>query len=241
MSDTSSSTTPQRSPRVRRCRKATSRTCSGRKGQAKRFSSCGVVRMPSKVIPKPSLSSPEDLEVDSILQSSSSDEDRNVSSSISSDNEEDEDKNNHPRYRRNHNMSKEYTKMDPSTNVHLVKITDSNKNKDTNSDKILTPSYNVLTQDQNVNSPKDVIARISTSFKSPITDRLKEARRLSSESSGTSSTITKISNLERLIRTHPVWFQPDLNRDDTTVLLQGKEDGVRFKAFVFNKIVEDSR
>ena len=49
-----------------------------------------------------------------------------------------------------------------------------------------------------------------------------------SESSRSSSTITKISNLERLIRTHPLWLQPDMNRDDITQLLQGKEDGVRF-------------
>ena len=147
MSDTSSSTTPQRSPRVRRCRKSTSRTCngSGRKGQAKRFSSCGVVRMPSMVIPKPSLSSPEDLEVDSILQSSSSDDDRIVSSSISSDNEEDEYKYNHSRYKHIQNISTEYTKMDSSTNIHFVNKTDNNKSKGHNSDKSLPDSHNVHT------------------------------------------------------------------------------------------------
>lgn len=130
--------------------------------------------------------------------------------------------------------------MNSSTNIHFVNISDNSMNKDANSDKVLTPSHNVLIQDQIVNSPKDFIARISTNFKSPITDRLKEARRVSSESSGTtSSSITKISNLERLIRIHPVWFQPDLNRDDTTVLLQGKEDGVSFKSLIYYRIVED--
>lgn len=33
--------------------------------------------------------------------------------------------------------------------------------------------------------------------------------------------------LERLIRTHPIWFLPKVNRDDAVELLAGKESGVR--------------
>ena len=32
--------------------------------------------------------------------------------------------------------------------------------------------------------------------------------------------------LERLIRAHPIWFLPKVNREDATQLLQGKETGV---------------
>lgn len=36
-----------------------------------------------------------------------------------------------------------------------------------------------------------------------------------------------ISLLERLIRTHPVWFLPGIQRAGAFHLLQGKEEGVR--------------
>jgi hypothetical protein len=36
-----------------------------------------------------------------------------------------------------------------------------------------------------------------------------------------------LTSLERLIRTHPIWFLPNLTRDDATQLLDGKEHGVR--------------
>ena len=37
--------------------------------------------------------------------------------------------------------------------------------------------------------------------------------------------------LERLIRAHPIWFLPKVNREDATQLLQGKETGV---SWVYN-------
>ena len=36
-----------------------------------------------------------------------------------------------------------------------------------------------------------------------------------------------MTSLERLIRTHPIWFLPRVGRDDTVELLRGKEAGVR--------------
>jgi hypothetical protein len=36
-----------------------------------------------------------------------------------------------------------------------------------------------------------------------------------------------INLLERLIRTHPVWFLPGIQRAGAVHLLQGKEEGVR--------------
>ena len=37
-----------------------------------------------------------------------------------------------------------------------------------------------------------------------------------------------MTSLERLIRTHPIWFLPRVGRDDTAELLRGKEAGVRY-------------
>ena len=46
-----------------------------------------------------------------------------------------------------------------------------------------------------------------------------------------------ISVLERLIRTHPVWFLPDITRDEAYDLLQGKEPGVRyFRIYFISKL-----
>ena len=199
MSDisSSSSSTSQRSPPVRRCRKTKSRIYrgSGKTSQAKRNSSCGVVgtqstEISSPCIPKASLSSPEDLEVDSILQSSSTDDDRDVSSSISSDNDEEDDE--------------EVDNLSSISGIINITcdITKCNRIEDGHANDLNVRKYDIR---QNV----------------------EEHKRISTASTVSTSSGTKISNLERLIRTHPVWFQPDLIRDDTTLLLQGKEDGVR--------------
>ena len=37
----------------------------------------------------------------------------------------------------------------------------------------------------------------------------------------------KISVLERLIRTHPIWFLPKISRDEANEILYGKNLGVR--------------
>ena len=231
MSDisSSSSSTPHRTPRTRRCRKTNLRKnkSSGRKGQAKRFSSCGVVRTPSLSIPKPSLSSPEDLEVDSILQSSSSDDERDVSSSISSD---DEDEGEGIKLRnafvsfpdqRNGDRSRKL-----SQNIHSVSITTSSRSIPLNPTRVSADLQPRVISNSSTDNVKNGGAKEPVKDDIQVKDNVKESNRLSTESSISSATVTKISHLERLIRTHPLWFQPDLNREDTTILLQGKEDGV---------------
>ena len=44
--------------------------------------------------------------------------------------------------------------------------------------------------------------------------------------------------LERLIRAHPIWFLPKVNREDATQLLQGKETGVSLD-FIVTILVMD--
>ena len=44
--------------------------------------------------------------------------------------------------------------------------------------------------------------------------------------SSCSQNVLIMTSLERLIRTHPIWFLPTLTRDDATQLLIGKEHGV---------------
>ena len=46
-----------------------------------------------------------------------------------------------------------------------------------------------------------------------------------------------MTSLERLIRTHPIWFLPRVGRDDTVELLRGKEAGVRYYPNVLFKVV----
>ena len=41
------------------------------------------------------------------------------------------------------------------------------------------------------------------------------------------STNYSMTCLERLIRTHPIWFLPKINRDEASEFLAGKESGVR--------------
>lgn len=47
-------------------------------------------------------------------------------------------------------------------------------------------------------------------------------------SSGSSSPPCDLSAIERLHRTHPVWFLPDIQRAGAVHLLQSKEEGVRY-------------
>lgn len=61
-------------------------------------------------------------------------------------------------------------------------------------------------------------------------DSSRSSSAVSSEGGGSSeggNTPCVISLLERLIRTHPVWFLPGIQRAGAFHLLQGKEEGVR--------------
>ena len=200
MSDTSSSSSSasQQTAPIRRCRKTSVRSSKDnrKKWQSERNSSCGAVEAQPKAnfgfgIRKTPHSSPEDVEVDSILQSSSTDDDRDVSSSISSDNDEEDDE----------------EEDNPASNGGIINI---------------TCDITKCNQIEDEGHADDLNVR-----KYDIRQNVEEGRRISTASTASTSSATKISKLERLIRTHPVWFQPDLIRDDTTLLLQGKEDGVR--------------
>ena len=54
----------------------------------------------------------------------------------------------------------------------------------------------------------------------------------SSSSSSTGSASHAMTSLERLIRTHPIWFLPALTREDATNLLYGKEEGVSLQLII---------
>lgn len=57
----------------------------------------------------------------------------------------------------------------------------------------------------------------------------------SSESSGDSSSPPcDLGLVERLLRTHPVWFLPGIQRAGAVHLLQGKEDGVSSIYLLYN-------
>ena len=45
-------------------------------------------------------------------------------------------------------------------------------------------------------------------------------------SSSSSTSSVPMTSLERLIRAHPIWFLPQVQRDEVTELLHGKETGV---------------
>ena len=49
----------------------------------------------------------------------------------------------------------------------------------------------------------------------------------SSDCSSTSSSILPLTPLERLIRTHPIWFLPEVDRDIASNILHMKETGVQ--------------
>ena len=53
-----------------------------------------------------------------------------------------------------------------------------------------------------------------------------KARKMSTPNSDVSY---KMTCLERLIRTHPIWFLPKVNRDEVTELLTGTETGVSIR------------
>ena len=76
-----------------------------------------------------------------------------------------------------------------------------------------------------VPSPFSILQNDSPNFR-PSLERVSKSVE---EKASHDSSYSKVSTLERLIRTHPVWFLPDLTREDATHLLQGKEDGVRCK------------
>ena len=232
MSDISSSTSPEQSPRVRRCRKTRKSRGGGRQPQTKRFSSCGIVRMspnawPQQRVPKPSLSSPEDLEVDSILQSSSSGDDGNISSSISSEDEEENNSNNQPSKKSSSKNMKHFHLTKPSKKYFSKLKENKSIHSDFNPNCSEQSSKNLVANGMRSISEETEISKGTNGSRSTLAEKTRNSNDVSSESSRGASSATKISHLERLIRTHPVWFQPDLRRDDTTELLQGKEDGVR--------------
>ena len=239
MSDISSSTSPEQSPRVRRCRKTRKGRGGGKQPQTKRFSSCGIVRMspnawPQQRVPKPSLSSPEDLEVDSILQSSSSGDDGNISSSISSDDEEENSSNNQPSKKSNSSKNMKHFHLTKPSKKYFSKLKENKSvHSDINPNGSEQSSKKLVANGMRSISEEPEISKGTHGSRSTLTEKTRNSNDVSSESSRGASSATKISHLERLIRTHPVWFQPDLRRDDTTELLQGKEDGVsiniRFK------------
>lgn len=43
--------------------------------------------------------------------------------------------------------------------------------------------------------------------------------------------------VERLLRTHPVWFLPGIQRAGAVHLLQGKEQGVSFYSFIYLHLI----
>lgn len=55
---------------------------------------------------------------------------------------------------------------------------------------------------------------------------LAEGETSSESSDGSSSPPCDLGLVERLLRTHPVWFLPGIQRAGAVHLLQGKEDGV---------------
>ena len=54
----------------------------------------------------------------------------------------------------------------------------------------------------------------------------------SSDCSSTSSSVLPLTPLERLIRTHPIWFLPEVDREVATNILHLKETGVCMKVWV---------
>ena len=50
-------------------------------------------------------------------------------------------------------------------------------------------------------------------------------RKISTPTVTDTSNISR-TNLEKMIRTHPIWFLPNVQRDEANLLLQGKTEGV---------------
>lgn len=59
--------------------------------------------------------------------------------------------------------------------------------------------------------------------------RLAEGETSSESSCGSTSPPCDLTLVERLLRTHPVWFLPGIQRAGAVHLLQGKEEGVSKK------------
>lgn len=62
---------------------------------------------------------------------------------------------------------------------------------------------------------------------------LAEGETSSESSGGSNSPPCDLGLVERLLRTHPVWFLPGIQRAGAVHLLQGKEEGVSFFLFYF--------
>lgn len=63
---------------------------------------------------------------------------------------------------------------------------------------------------------------------------LAEGETSSESSGGSTSPPCDLGLVERLLRTHPVWFLPGIQRAGAVHLLQGKEEGVSlFYLFIF--------
>lgn len=63
---------------------------------------------------------------------------------------------------------------------------------------------------------------------------LAEGETSSESSGGSSSPPCDLGLVERLLRTHPVWFLPGIQRAGAVHLLQGKEDGVSSIHLLYN-------
>ena len=52
------------------------------------------------------------------------------------------------------------------------------------------------------------------------------AANMSADLESSATKPNQISHFERLIRSHSIWFIPDLSRDDAVMILHAKEEGV---------------
>ena len=64
-------------------------------------------------------------------------------------------------------------------------------------------------------------------FKAGAGGQQRSSGRKLSTPGGSATTNYSMTCLERLIRTHPIWFLPKLNRDEASEFLTGKGSGVR--------------
>ena len=67
-------------------------------------------------------------------------------------------------------------------------------------------------------------------FKAGAGGQQRSSGRKLSTPGGSATTNYSMTCLERLIRTHPIWFLPKLNRDEASEFLTGKGSGVRHSA-----------
>ena len=50
------------------------------------------------------------------------------------------------------------------------------------------------------------------------------------------TTMEPLSGLERLVRSHAIWFLPAVTREEAVSFLHAKEEGVGHRTIVYNKI-----